>query len=133
MRVSGEHERQAQRGGLVQPARVVGKQHRERRATARESRDVRGTPRPVIEAEQVDGLAAHGEPQPGVVDHRHSRPSQDLRHFDIVVVIAEHPEDAVRRAQSREWSRRLADVAAIAERHIVAAEHHQIGRFSLQQ
>ncbi len=58
---------------------------------------------------------------------------QRRRHVVIVVVIAEDSVDAVRRRQRRQRIGGGTDVLSVAPRHVIAAEHDQVGLFVHQQ
>ena len=84
-------------------------------------------PRPEAQSGQLEPLAADVELRPRVFQHLDAAPRQRRRHVAVVVVVAEDGKDAMRRVQRRQQFGDRLDERAIAERHVVAAEHDQIG------
>ena len=126
--VPAEHQRHRERGGFEQARRGVRQQDQH---SARPRASAGRCPRRAGSSSgcrQVERLAADTNLGAGVPQHGEPRAAECRRHVVIVVVVAEHREDAVTSAcrpasaSAAAWTK-----SAIAPGDVVAAQHDQVG------
>lgn len=95
VRVSGEHERNAECGCLVQSPRIVREQNRWCTRPAQHVGDIGGSPGPEPDAGKVQCLVSNREAGTDVPEYLDPPGRQRRGHVVVVIVIAEDRENSV--------------------------------------
>lgn len=126
--VPGEHPADVERGGFSQTSRVVRQQEHRRPRAAQGPRHFVGAARPEPDASDVQRCTFHDDPSPVVEQHRDALSFECGRHRAIVVMVAEHREDAARRIEGRQQLGHGPSKAAIPRCDEVAPQQDQVWR-----
>src|SRR5687767_4651636 len=112
------------------------KEYQVGRGTLDDSGDVAGLSRPEPDAGDIQWDALDVDARPRISQDGDAGKRQGRRHRLVIVVVAEDCEDAVWRVERRERFRGLPDPPSIdpaSPRHVVAAEHDDVGPLGHQQ
>ena len=127
VRMPAEQQGHRKRRRFDETFRSVRDQDQRRRRALHDPRDVRHPVRPVAQAGDIHGFAADADLRPRILQHDEARVRQRRRRLPLVVVVAEHREDAERRRQPGERLGRRLDEPVIAVGHVVAADDDEVG------
>ena len=122
-----QYQRNIQRSRLLEAPWIVRQQHNHPLRTANHSRDVACATSPESQPDELELPAFHRNRRPRIAQHVVAVRRQRRRHITVIVVISEDRVYPVRRSQARERLRARPDVAPVAPRHVVAAQHDHIG------
>ena len=120
--------RHVERGGFSQPPRIV-RQQQHRRAEPRSARAT-SSPRRVQNRmpPMSSGARLDDDAGPRVEQHREAVACERRADAALVVVVADHGEDAVRCVERPQQLRHRRDERLVAEGHVITAEHDEIRR-----